>query len=91
LSDLDYSDYISDDAGGSLSPAEMAKRMVMGIGKKYINQAVGQPFEVAITNLQVRYMPKRRPKRTRNGIFNGGGRGGERGPKGAEGDDVRSS
>ena len=56
----------------------------MGIGKKYISQGVSQPFEVAITNLQVRYVPKRNPKRKQNGIFSGGG-----GARGAEGDDVR--
>ncbi|KAF8437773.1 mitochondrial carrier domain-containing protein [Terfezia claveryi] len=90
LSDLDYSDYISDDAGGNLSPVELAKRMAMGIGKKYISQGVSQPFEVAITSLQVWYIPKKSSKRQRNGIFNGdGGRRG-RGGRGMEADDAGS-
>ncbi|KAF8425614.1 mitochondrial carrier domain-containing protein [Tirmania nivea] len=90
LSDLDYSDYISDDAGGTLTPVELAKRMVMEIGKKYISQGVSQPFEVAITSLQVRYVPIKSPKRQQNRIFNGGS-GGKRTGWGGRGTEASDS
>lgn len=69
-----------------MSPLDLAKRMVMRIGTKYASQSVSQPFEVAITNLQCRYVPKRTGKKKGgNGIFgNANGRA-----QGGKEDDVR--
>lgn len=77
LGDLDYSDYLSED-GGSLSPLELAKKIVSSIGIKYVNQGLNQPFEVAVTNLQCQYIPKKVTKRRANGMFNSGVKGRER-------------
>ena len=77
LGDLDYSDYLSED-GGNLSPVELTKKIVSNIGVKYVNQGLNQPFEVAITNLQCHYIPKKVTKRRANGMFNSGAKGRER-------------
>ncbi|KAF8468153.1 mitochondrial carrier domain-containing protein [Kalaharituber pfeilii] len=76
LSDLDYSEYIDED-----NPTP--KELVM---YKYFSQAVGQPFEVAVVNLQCQYLPKKASKKKSKNIFAGaegnGSGGGKRGRKG---------
>ena len=77
LGDLDYSDYLSEE-GGNLPPVELTKKIASNIGVKYVNQGLNQPFEVAITNLQCQYIPKKVTKRRANGVFNSGVKGREK-------------
>lgn len=66
LSDLDYSDYVDSD-GFSLKDAVTS--LATKAGTKYLLQGVSQPFEVAITNLQCQFIPKKTAARKPRNVF----------------------